>query len=433
MKKYLLSLLLVTGLNVQAQTLPCTDFESAPLGPVPTGWTLTALGGTIASGAGPNGSTKYIRTTDQGGASYLSNTTQSYQNLGTNHLGCSISWDQRIFNDGDPGVLAINPRIYLYIGPGGPGVTTNWIRFTAIGTFMRETDGFWTHTSAPLVLTTGGVFPGVPGVWQWDAAPGLTAADFNNIMLNNTGIMFECDYTGASQAETIGFDNICVGDCPQPVDSTPCDANFTLQINYNSFYNPLSFVPQATVTASVNNFHPTSTYSYNWGDGTITTHPISKIYSPGPFANPCYTVCVTETTASGCICRSCVDFCLPTTSVVSRPCDDVVNPPEDPGGISGMKKTNPGLNGISSNDKVELYPNPTSSNFDIKFNLSDNEAVQIHILDMTGKLVYDYSSALLIKGSQTIKVNTGNLPSGLYQVRLKTSKGTTTEKLSVTK
>ena len=68
-------------------------------------------------------------------------------------------------------------------------------------------------------------------------------------------------------------------------------------------------------------------------------------------------------------------------------------------------------------DQLILYPNPTSTNFNIQWNSQSNELVQIRIVDITGKVVYFNSHAITV-GMNTIEMDAQSWSNGYYTIEL---------------
>ncbi len=89
--------------------------------------------------------------------------------------------------------------------------------------------------------------------------------------------------------------------------------------------------------------------------------------------------------------------------------------------------------GLSENEKmisdVLLFPNPAVNQVQVLFSQNDEENVTIQIVDMSGKIVQSKNN---IKGGQ-INVDTSNLSSGIYVVKIKSEEKTMTKKLIIKK
>lgn len=193
-------------------------------------------------------------------------------------------------------------------------------------------------------------------------------------------------------------------------DTVVCDPNFTFVYETNTGVTPNSG------NVFLDNYHATSTYTYNWGDGLITTDPISKIYSPGN-----YTVCVTETRPNGTTCTACIAIC------VTDPTPTIFTPP--------FRKSNENtITGLGFlENKISIAPNPATNNTTLSLELVSKDNVKVAVIDMTGKKVLDVFNGSIEEGAQKITINTENLASGLYQVQVMIGNNMSTHKLSVVK
>lgn len=82
---------------------------------------------------------------------------------------------------------------------------------------------------------------------------------------------------------------------------------------------------------------------------------------------------------------------------------------------------------------MELFPNPATGSFaTLSCNLATNTTLTIHVVDVTGKVVYSKNSQLKI-GDNRIQIPTGNLSNGTYFVTTSSEKGSATIKFVVNK
>lgn len=81
---------------------------------------------------------------------------------------------------------------------------------------------------------------------------------------------------------------------------------------------------------------------------------------------------------------------------------------------------------------LNVYPNPTSGEARISFNMNENANMNFEILDLNGKVVYSQKQNLS-KGFNAIQFSTKNLSNGFYIIKLSGAKYLATEKLSVLK
>jgi hypothetical protein len=84
-------------------------------------------------------------------------------------------------------------------------------------------------------------------------------------------------------------------------------------------------------------------------------------------------------------------------------------------------------NSPESENKIQVYPNPTSDLLNISFNSELQSNVTIEIIDMTGKKIYSETSVVQI-GSNVRSVFTNKFKSGIYFVKIQSEKGETVER-----
>ena len=88
--------------------------------------------------------------------------------------------------------------------------------------------------------------------------------------------------------------------------------------------------------------------------------------------------------------------------------------------------TPPGVSIQSINFKgdIQLYPNPTSGNTNLKIRLDNATSLTAMVNDITGKTVYKTTPALYSSGQSEIELPVKDLPAGTYVVSLVNSYGT---------
>mgnify|MGYP001627324104 CR=1 FL=1 len=79
---------------------------------------------------------------------------------------------------------------------------------------------------------------------------------------------------------------------------------------------------------------------------------------------------------------------------------------------------------------LDVYPNPSSNNASIRFNMNESATLAFELVDISGKVVMTQSYNAT-KGFNVIRFSTETIPSGLYIIKLNGDKYATTEKLSV--
>lgn len=68
--------------------------------------------------------------------------------------------------------------------------------------------------------------------------------------------------------------------------------------------------------------------------------------------------------------------------------------------------------------EVKLFPNPTSSELSIRFNLSETANISYQILDANGKLINSTELGVLSPGEHEFSADFSNLPVGSYAVNI---------------
>mgnify|MGYP000645307628 CR=1 FL=1 len=91
------------------------------------------------------------------------------------------------------------------------------------------------------------------------------------------------------------------------------------------------------------------------------------------------------------------------------------------------------VNDISEVNHVNIYPNPVSKGMDINIALEADKSFRanVHIYDITGRLVYSSNNQAIDNGTTKLTVPTYTLVSGLHILEIQSENGTITEKIIV--
>ncbi|WP_300662122.1 T9SS type A sorting domain-containing protein [Fluviicola sp.] len=369
---------------------PCTTFDgSSPAGNwVPTGVT------TNYTAVNPLDGTNCLTIGDLSGGSWYTNTVD-YNNLGQNYLGQCLCFDVSL-EKAEPagGGLPYNPRIYLSDG-------TNSIMFVA-NAALNPGSG-WVTVCAPIAHCSGGVPPSnADGTWVL-ATPGMTCADFDNVIDNGNWIGLTPE-VNSYPTEIKQYDNICVRDC-----RNGCNSNFTL----NTAISSSSGTASASVVLDFAN--PTSTYIVDWGDGAITGIG-SHTYGSSGF----YNVCVTEITEKGEECRTCVGFCYEAAHPNTIPgLQNRSAKPTEEGSIRELNRiAEEELKTSQVNGGYQVLPNPAKDYVIVQTELAKEEAISLELVDMGGKVVAS-KSGVYERGGQKIELDTKRLSNGMYVLKVR--------------
>jgi hypothetical protein len=88
-------------------------------------------------------------------------------------------------------------------------------------------------------------------------------------------------------------------------------------------------------------------------------------------------------------------------------------------------------NEVKGDIKLNVFPNPSTDNAQVNYNLTEETAVTINIYDVTGKLVASESKGSQAAGRHFSVINTGAMANGFYTVSVQTNTGVTNTKMIV--
>ena len=83
--------------------------------------------------------------------------------------------------------------------------------------------------------------------------------------------------------------------------------------------------------------------------------------------------------------------------------------------------------------ELTTYPNPFNATTKISFTLARVSRIELRVFDITGRLVKTLTDEALSAGSHAVMFEAQDLPSGIYLCHLKTTSGSTTQKLVLLK
>ncbi|MCX6181402.1 MAG: T9SS type A sorting domain-containing protein [Bacteroidetes bacterium] len=83
------------------------------------------------------------------------------------------------------------------------------------------------------------------------------------------------------------------------------------------------------------------------------------------------------------------------------------------------------------NTSIEIFPNPSTSYFKIKFNGFSNEKISANIMDINGKLIKTLFTETVVSGENTLNFSTQDLETGSYLIHLYSKGNTSYHKLIV--
>lgn len=166
-----------------------------------------------------------------------------------------------------------------------------------------------------------------------------------------------------------------------PDDTTPCDANFSYTINTENI-NQIDFL--------ANTINPDWTYTWQIENQTYTG---SEVVYNTQDNNATLNVCLIVTDATGKTCQQCIS----------------INPT-----ITGVFNVN-NNNGINY---INLYPNPTTSNWTLNINSSQTFSATLDCIDLSGRKIFS-QDIKINTGDQRLEIPANNLSSGIYFLNIR--------------
>lgn len=102
----------------------------------------------------------------------------------------------------------------------------------------------------------------------------------------------------------------------------------------------------------------------------------------------------------------------------------IYTPPIDPNPV-GLKET------AEKNMDFILFPNPSSGQVTISYNIVSSENLSVQIIDIAGKLIQEIFPVTSITGKNTVSITTIGMPKGNYTVVIRSNNSTTSKKLLI--
>jgi PKD repeat protein len=249
----------------------------------------------------------------------------------------------------------------------------------------------------------------------WDFGDGTADMTIGNIAhtYSSPGNYSVCltVYQNGTFADSCSYcSTVSIGQTPN------CNAYFSIIQDSTNIYNYMlyNYSNGSSPNALVN-------YFWDFGDNNSSTlaYPSHTYTGSGP-----YQICLTITTQGmGATCTS--TFC------------DTIVP-----GLAPMQNTtiqvyNPLMTGIlSAKESLETmnsFPNPFSENMTIAYELASTTSVELSINSIIGEQVMQIEKTSKSAGKHTLNVDGSNLKNGIYLLQLKTTNGTITKKVIVSK
>lgn len=92
-----------------------------------------------------------------------------------------------------------------------------------------------------------------------------------------------------------------------------------------------------------------------------------------------------------------------------------------------------GIDGVTSNNSLSIFPNPTTDFSTITFELTEATSVKMEVMNSTGSLVVNNEVETMNAGTQKVTFDGTDLPNGIYFVNLTLGEKVITKKVSLIK
>jgi hypothetical protein len=385
-----------------------TDSIMVTLNPAPVvnlGPDVVQCGGTVLLDAGNPGALYFWSNSTSSQTTTISS-SGSYSVQVITPAGCTASDQVNITINNQP-VVDLGPDTTTCsstatLDAGNPGCAYLWSNAAttqtvnaAAGTWIvRVTDPSGCVDRDTIVVTTNNPPPVSAGMDTSICANGSAT-------LTASGGLSYVWSTGATTQSIVVTPNVQTTYYVTGTDANGCTAsdvvNVTVLSNSNAQFTSNVIGATAYFTnQSTNAF----TYSWNFGDAS----PLDNS------ANPAHTYTVNGTYV--------------VTLTVTGPC-----------GVDtytmNVVITQVGLQDQDLANTMSLFPNPNDGNFTLAFELTKAKSVNVEILDVAGRIVYNKDYNNITRFNEKIGIE--NADNGMYVVRIITDEGVVTEKIVVQK
>jgi hypothetical protein len=112
-------------------------------------------------------------------------------------------------------------------------------------------------------------------------------------------------------------------------------------------------------------------------------------------------------------CEECIDICFPELKPSNQ--------------TTGVSQTGELL------AEVKVYPNPANNFTKVEFNLKEDQQLKVQLIDISGRVVKTVKDEKASKGYHFVEINTSDVSSGMYIIRMETGQAIANYRLSVIK
>jgi PKD repeat protein len=309
--------------------------------------------------------------------------------------------------------LTINPVPLVDLGPdtsicvssvtldaGNPGSsylwsTTSTSQTVSVGSgtyYVDVTNSFGCSGSDTISVITNNT----PTV---SAGPDVTICTGNSTTLTATGALTYVWSNGIQTSNNTVSPTINTVYYVTGYDNNGCSASATVDVTVIPLENAQFTSSVTGATATFTN-QSTNAVSYNWNFGDASPGSTAANPSHTYTANGTYTVTLTVTGPCG------SDTYTMTVTI-----------------------TQVGLQDNDLSNTLSLFPNPNDGNFTLSFEFTSQKDVTIEVMDMAGRILFSDNESNITSYNKHIGLATAE--SGMYIVRIVTTEGVVTEKVTV--
>ena len=258
--------------------------------------------------------------------------------------------------------------------------------------------------------------------WAWDLGNGQTSTLQNpsstyNIAGYYTVCLTTTDADGCTSTfcQTCYIDPIWWSNNPWNTGANNCSADF-IALQDSTLPGMIYLVDLAVG----NNLY----YSWDFGNGVLINNqfPVVTFTDFGA-----YNICLTITdTITGCTDTYCDTLSIDSLGNLNKLGNWGISviPSPMPKSITGVRDD------LSSVNAISLYPNPASREVNMRVVLSKSEVVNVQLIDVTGKTITN-KQVIMNSGSNNFEMSTGDLPNGVYFIKVKSAQLNDTQRVIV--
>ncbi len=194
-----------------------------------------------------------------------------------------------------------------------------------------------------------------------------------------------------------------------------CKAHFKMFTKDSTSNNKTWYI----TNGSVGDNGATYTCKWDFGDGNVS-YDMNPTHTYAVAGH--YDVCLTITTSN-----NCTDTYCDTSSV-----HKMMAGGGDMKYLVVLNNTTGGIDNAANQMSMRAFPNPFSSQIDLKFNSSVSQQVNIQVSDVTGKLIYSENKAVT-NGNNELKIDGSSFSQGMYFVKMYLENGKLSSTIKVVK